>query len=322
MVGALSPDSKRRSGYGIANTEAVLTPRRAIRRAKSKTWIALYGPRERKCNTHILERLCGPKNRSVYNAPRSFCSPGIADQMTMVRNSTRERKNYLVLGCKPWNRRLFDESVQMLPGRWAYLDSAKLLTLDFVRKLSPRYIFFLHWSWRVPEQIVKRFECVCFHMTDVPFGRGGSPLQNLIVRGHRETRLTALRMTEEFDAGPVYMKEPLSIEGGAEEIYLRAGRLSAKMIERIVREEMKPVPQEGMAVNFKRRTPPESEAGDFSSLEALYDFIRMLDADGYPRAFLQHRGMRFEFSRPALYDGRIVADVKITRADDGKEPRK
>jgi len=232
------------------------------------------------------------------------------------------RKRYLVLGCKPWNRRLFDESLQLLPGRWVYVDSAKSLTLDFVRKLSPRYIFFLHWSWRVPVQIVKRCECVCFHMTDVPFGRGGSPLQNLIVRGHRETKLSALRMTEEFDAGPVYMKEPLSLEGGAEEIYLRAGRVSAKMIERIVREEMTPVPQQGKTVDFKRRTPPESEIGQFASLEALYDFIRMLDAEGYPRAFLHHSGMRFEFSRPALYDGRIVADVTITRPDAGKEPGK
>jgi methionyl-tRNA formyltransferase len=241
---------------------------------------------------------------------------------TKAPPSPSERKNYLVVGCKPWNRRLFDESLHLLPGRWIYADSAKALRLDFVRKLSPRYIFFLHWSWRVPERIVKRFECVCFHMTDVPFGRGGSPLQNLIVRGYGETKLTALRMTEEFDAGPVYMKEPLSIEGGAEEIYLRAGRLSAKMIDHIVREEMTPVSQEGKAVNFKRRTPPESEFGHFSSLEALYDFIRMLDAEGYPPAFLHHRGMRFEFSRPALYDGRIVADVKITRTDAGKEPGK
>lgn len=253
---------------------------------------------------------------------RSRTSAKSRQPATTGRTSGDEPKNYLVLGCKPWNRRLFDENLSLLPGRWVYVDSAKALTLDFIAKLSPRYIFFLHWSWRVPEQMVKRFECVCFHMTDVPFGRGGSPLQNLIVRGHRETKLSALRMTEEFDAGPVYLKEPLLLEGGAEEIYLRAGRLSAKMIECVVREEMRPVPQKGKAVNFKRRTPPESQVGRFSSLEALYDFIRMLDAEGYPRAFLHCSGMRLEFSRPALYDGRIVADVTITRGDVAKEPGK
>jgi len=37
-------------------------------------------------------------------------------------------------------------------------------------------------------------------MTDVPYGRGGSPLQNLIVRGHTETKLTALRCVRDLDA--------------------------------------------------------------------------------------------------------------------------
>jgi methionyl-tRNA formyltransferase len=39
----------------------------------------------------------------------------------------------------------------------------------------------------------------------------------------------------------------------------------------------------------------------------------MLDAEGYPRAFLEYGGFRLEFSRSALYDGRIVADVKIEK---------
>lgn len=231
----------------------------------------------------------------------------------MKKPSANKPMTYLVLGCKPWNRRVFDEVLSRLPGRWHYLDSPSDLTGELVNQLAPRYIFFLHWSWKVSDELVDRYECVCFHMTDVPFGRGGSPLQNLIVRGLRETKLTALRMSQHFDAGPVYMKEPLSLEGGAEEIYLRAGRLSGGMIQRIVRREPKPVSQRGKAVNFKRRKPEESEVGNPASLEEFHDFIRMLDAEGYPRAFLRHSGFRFEFSRPALYDGRIVADVTITR---------
>jgi methionyl-tRNA formyltransferase len=234
----------------------------------------------------------------------------------MNHTATLGQKNYLVLGCKPWNRRVFEERLRRLPGRWGYIGSQKDFTLDGVEKISPRYIFFLHWSWKVPQELIERFECVGFHMTDVPYGRGGSPLQNLIVRGHRETRLTALRMTAEFDAGPVYMKAPLSLEGGAEEIYWRASRLSAEMIQRIIQREPKPVPQQGEPVIFKRRKPKESEIKRVASLEELHDLIRMLDAEGYPQAFLRRAGFRFEFSRPALYNGRIVADVKITRGDE------
>jgi methionyl-tRNA formyltransferase len=93
------------------------------------------------------------------------------------------------------------------------------------------------------------------------------------------------------------------------------------MIQNMIRHEPKPVPQRGQPVNFKRRKPEESEVGTPASLEEFYDFIRMLDAEGYPRAFLHQSGFRFEFSRPALYEGRIVADVKITRSGDQEKSK-
>ncbi len=219
---------------------------------------------------------------------------------------------YLVAGSKPWNRHVFDKIVGRFPGRWFYLGSREQLRVNAVRDLDPRYIFFLHWSWKVPDEIVDAFECVCFHMTDVPYGRGGSPLQNLILRGHRHTKLTALRMGRDFDAGPVYLKEDLCLEGSAEEIYIRAAYLSARMIERIIGEEPEPVPQAGEVTVFRRRKPEESEVPELASLQALYDFIRMLDADGYPPAFLDYEGFRYAFRRAGMRDGRVVADVSIT----------
>jgi methionyl-tRNA formyltransferase len=156
-------------------------------------------------------------------------------------------------------------------------------------------------------------------MTDVPYGRGGSPLQNLIIRGHQKTKLTALQMTQDFDAGPVYFKEDLCLGGSAEEIYIKATQLTAQMIKRIVSEEPTPVAQSGKVTIFKRRQPSESEIPQFPSLSKLHDFIRMLDAEGYPKAFIEYEGFRYEFTRSALYDGRIVADVTITPLEEKEE---
>jgi methionyl-tRNA formyltransferase len=200
---------------------------------------------------------------------------------------------------------------------WTFVRTAGELLESIAQGAPPRYIFFVHWSWRVPAEVLEKAECVCFHMTDVPYGRGGSPLQNLIVRGHRATMLTALRMVEDLDAGPVYVKEPLSLEGLAEEIYLRAGRLCAQMIGRIVDEAIVPTPQTGAPTVFPRRKPEESAIPRRRDLLELYDFLRMLDAEGYPRPYLVHEGFVYRFSRPALYDGRIMADVTITPVGDG-----
>ena len=56
------------------------------------------------------------------------------------------------------------------------------LSSERLSSIAPRYVFFPHWSHRIEAGIHKRFECVIFHTTDLLFGRGGSPLQNLIAR--------------------------------------------------------------------------------------------------------------------------------------------
>jgi len=225
---------------------------------------------------------------------------------------------YLVCGTKPWNRRAFDDIISRLPGDWHFVGSQAELTADRISQLRPRYAFFLHWSHKVPDEVLDLCECVCFHMADVPYGRGGSPLQNLILAGHRDTKLTALQMTAEMDAGPVYLKEPMSLEGNAEEVYIRSTYLAARMIGRITADEPTPLPQVGEPTVFRRRSPVESEIpADLPSLEAAYDFLRMLDAGSYPRAFLRYGLFRIEFGRVGYYDGRLVADVTITVNGEG-----
>lgn len=180
-------------------------------------------------------------------------------------------------------------------------------------KSRPRYIFFTHWSWMVPQSVWEKHECVCFHMTDVPYGRGGSPLQNLILKGHTKTKITALRMVGELDAGPVYMKRNLSLHGRAEDIYQRAGRICVAMIRRMVKQQPKPFPQKGVVVKFGRRKPSESRLPKLGTLSKWYDWIRMLDAATYPRAFLKHGDFRIEFHSAVIRKNKLETQVVITR---------
>lgn len=232
-------------------------------------------------------------------------------------NSLSGHELNIIAGCKSWNRTVFDELISHYPGEWIFVNNPEQLNSKLIDK-QPKQIFFLHWSWIVPREIIQKYECICFHMADVPYGRGGSPLQNLIIRGHHKTKLTAMRMVEELDAGPVYFKENLSLEGNAEEIYIRTSYLSAQMIRRIIEEKPQPIQQEGKPVVFKRRNPSESRIPQSNSMQSLYDFIRMLDAENYPHAYLEYAGFRYEFRRATLYDGRIMADVNISPIKKGK----
>lgn len=175
-------------------------------------------------------------------------------------------------------------------------------TAENVCDFQPDYIFLPHWSYIMPREITDNWECVVFHMTDLPYGRGGSPLQNLIVRGHKETKISAIKMTEKLDGGPVYMKHALSLEGSAQEIFIRcADIIFAEMIPLFLeggsQQKLKPVPQEGEPVIFKRRKPEESQLTPEMDLEKIYDYIRMLDAEGYPKAFLEFGAYCLEFEQ-------------------------
>lgn len=221
-------------------------------------------------------------------------------------------QNYVVATVKPWNLAAFERKRSSLPGQWHLVGDERELTLAKLDALAPRYVFLPHWSWRVPSEIVKQYECVCFHMADVPYGRGGSPLQNLILRGHADTKMTALRMTDEIDAGPVYMKRPLSLTGNAQQIFERAADLVFRMIDEIVRSEPQPKPQSGPVTSFQRRTPAQSELPREGSLQSTYDFIRMLDAETYPRAFVDHGKYRLSFSDARLSESGLTAKVSVS----------
>jgi methionyl-tRNA formyltransferase len=187
------------------------------------------------------------------------------------------------------------------------------LTFEYLQKVNPQYIFFPHWSYIIPKRIYENFDCVVFHMTDLPFGRGGSPLQNLIVKGHQNTKISALKVSKGLDTGPIYLKRDLSLLGTAEEIFLRAGKTINEMIVEIIENQSIPVEQSGEVSVFKRRKPEHSNIEELENLEDIFDYIRMLDADGYPKAFIETEHFKIEFSRANLKKDSIIADVRITK---------
>jgi methionyl-tRNA formyltransferase len=225
----------------------------------------------------------------------------------------QEEKSIVILTNRERNCFLANSLSQKLGIRVHLITSREKLNLDNLKQINPSWIFVPHWSEIITKEIHENFRVVIFHMTDLPFGRGGSPLQNLIVRGIENTVISAIQCTEELDAEPIYLKEPLNLNGTADEILIRASLIIEKMIIKIFTEEPSPIPQTGSITYFKRRKPDESriEPYQINNLVQLYDFIRMLDGEGYPNAFLEIGNLRITFHSPHLRYGYIQSQVKI-----------
>lgn len=221
--------------------------------------------------------------------------------------------NYVLACNKTWHIDYFFKNRHRLTGNWS-IASSPLDLEEQVSRLKPRFVFFPHWSEVVPSRIFEKHECVCFHMTDLPIGRGGTPLQNLIINGHKKTIITALKMNEEIDAGPIYLKRELDLSGSALDVFQRSAPICFDMMLQILNKEIVPTEQVGVPTFFKRRSPSDSEISATISISDMYDLIRMLDAPTYPAAHIFHGNFKIEFFDATINDDNSLnAKVRVIK---------
>ena len=108
------------------------------------------------------------------------------------------------------------------------IDSNDKLTLSKIKKINPKFIFFPDWSWIVSDEIIKNFHCVCIHESNLPKFRGGSPIQNQIIRGIKKTKTTAFFMNNKIDSGNILLTidgtEINGLEQFVELVFSRPGK--------------------------------------------------------------------------------------------------
>ena len=219
---------------------------------------------------------------------------------------------YVLLSEKKWHNQLFSNLSTNGKFNWVRIEDKQNFTIEELDKINPQKIFIPHWSYIIPDNIYQKYQCVVFHMTDLPFGRGGSPLQNLIIRGMKNTKISAIRVEKELDAGDIYLKRDLSLDGTATDIFLRSVPIVEEMIKKIIEDDLQPSPQYGEPMHFKRRKPEESDIANLSSVNDVYDYIRMLDCEGYPPAFIETKYFKIEFKNAeVINEKQINAHVRI-----------
>lgn len=229
------------------------------------------------------------------------------------------KKAIVIATVKEWNINNYFELKKELENEYALylLTNKDELSFENIEKINPKYIFFPHWSWIIPQKIYENYESILFHMTDLPYGRGGSPLQNLITNKIYNTKITAIKVSKELDEGDIYLKEDFDIsKGSAKEIYENASNLIfKKLIPNIIKKNIVPKKQEGDIVLFKRRTPEQSNIKTLKdiSIANLYDFIRMLDAPSYPKAYLELDNLKIELFEVIIKDGKLEGRFEVSK---------
>jgi len=157
--------------------------------------------------------------------------------------------------------------------------------------------FFLSCHRLAPKSVLeKNRRNLTIHASDLPQGRGWSPLTWQILEGANRIPVCLFETVEQCDAGSVIYRDYIDFKGDEliDEMRTKLGELSINLCKRYLSEASPPVgePQVGEPTYWPRRSPEDSELDPQKSIAEQFNLLRIVDNERYP-AFFQLHGKRY-----------------------------
>lgn len=147
------------------------------------------------------------------------------------------------------------------------------------------------------------------HPSLLPRWRGAAPVERAIQAGDERTGVSIMRVTEELDAGPVYLagEEPIAPDDDYGTVASRLAQLGGELLVRALDERPEPREQPGEGVTYAEKIAAEERRLDPS--RGVHELARTV------RALTPHIGAWVEVGEERL-------GVRAARPVDGSGPRR
>lgn len=206
--------------------------------------------------------------------------------------------NVVLCGYRLWAREIFSKvskhkNVNIVHEIHSY-DEYKAIEGQFDDNID--LILFIGWSWIIPSEVTDKYLCLGIHPSDLPSYRGGSPIQNQIIDGIVDTKVTLITLSNKLDGGDIWLKEDLSLAGESMHIIFDSiVESSTKLLINFfnIYPIIHPTEQDLSKGSFRKRRKPEQSLLKKEDLQnkdllELYNTIRCL-TDPYPNAYLEDK---------------------------------
>lgn len=149
----------------------------------------------------------------------------------------------------------------------------------------------------VPVDILhKNKHNIVVHPSDLPNGKGFSPLAWQVLEGKNEIPIVLFDAVSEADGGDIYMRNIIRLDGTElnEQIKHKQGIETFLMCIKFVEQydELVPETQNGDESFYKRRTKEDSQLDPEKTIAGQFNLLRVVDNDRYP-AFFYLNGERY-----------------------------
>lgn len=137
------------------------------------------------------------------------------------------------------------------------------------------------------------------HESDLPRGKGFSPLAWQILEGAKVIPMTLFEARAEIDAGPILLRDELVLSGYelCDDLRRMQGEKTIELCARFLREypHCNPMEQVGSPTYYRRRTPADSKLDPDKTIREQFNLLRTVDNARYP-AFFEIDGHRYEIT--------------------------
>lgn len=178
--------------------------------------------------------------------------------------------------------------------------NAQLLTDHKEIPAQTNIVFILSYFRIIPSTFLGKDRLnLVVHESDLPQGKGWSPMFWQVLEGKNEIPVSLFEADEHTDNGRIWFKDVIQLTG--QELHDELRHLQAeKSVEMCLKflqefDSIKPQEQSGDSSFYPRRTPANSELDTTKSIDQLFNQLRIASNEDYP-AFFMKNGVKYVLS--------------------------
>lgn len=146
------------------------------------------------------------------------------------------------------------------------------------------------------QSLLKNRYNIVVHESDLPEGRGFSPVAWQILEGRNQIPVCLMLAVEEVDAGPVFLRDTIDLDGTEllPEIRQKQGLKTMELCLRFFEAwpDIEAFQQKGAPSFYRRRNRNDDRIDPYKSIAEQFDHLRIVDNDRYS-AWFEIRGQRY-----------------------------
>lgn len=168
--------------------------------------------------------------------------------------------------------------------------------ISVIRHFKPYAAVLVAYGRLLPSEVIDSFEggIINIHPSMLPMYRGPSPIETSILNGDKSLGLSLMKLTDEMDAGPIYLQESIEFKTDtdkiqiANEILNTAAEILVKNLDDILSGKLNPIIQDDTKATYCTKLSRDSgriNPAAMTSAEA-YNTIRAYKY--YPKARIEY----------------------------------